>query len=346
MAYSAANDRLRRPVTGFPALYLLLHPLRYDAGMAAYPAGEVTIAEAPPAGRHAALEWLLSDWTAPARSAQLLELSALAATPPHRLLEARRDGVFVGSTFLRFQAGATAFVWTPRTAAVGGDVAATALVRAAGDLAVSAGAAMVQGLTEVVGPEGGWFAAAGFEHAADLVYLCATQDCFPATAPASELDFEPYTPACRARLATLVTATYDGTLDCPTLNGRRSPEDVLAGYQATGAFDPSRWLFARHAGRDVGCVLLADHVEGPVPAQPQMELVYMGLVPEARGRGWGRHLARQAQWLARQAGRPRLLLAVDAANAPALAAYTAVGFATLGTRAVWLRFPPAALAPR
>ena len=40
-------------------------------------------------------------------------------------------------------------------------------------------------------------------------------------------------------------------------------------------------------------LLLADH-----PKARHWELMYMGLVPEVRGRGWGRQIARYAQWLA------------------------------------------------
>ena len=73
--------------------------------------------------------------------------------------------------------------------------------------------------------------------------------------------------------------------------------------------------------RDVGCLLLADH-----PRHNSMELLYLGLIPAARGRGWGKHLVRRAQGLTRLAGRSRLVLAVDAANAPAVQTYTATGF--------------------
>ena len=42
-------------------------------------------------------------------------------------------------------------------------------------------------------------------------------------------------------------------------------------------------------------------------AMAHMELMYMGLVPEARGRGgWGVTIVRHAQWLVRQAGCPRV----------------------------------------
>ena len=93
--------------------------------------------------------------------------------------------------------------------------------------------------------------------------------------------------------------SYEGTLDCPALNGVRDLPDVLASYRACGEFDPAeRWFIACRGERDVGCLLLADH-----PDADQWEIVYVGLVPEERGRGSGLALTRHAQWLARQAGR-------------------------------------------
>jgi ribosomal protein S18 acetylase RimI-like enzyme len=85
-------------------------------------------------------------------------------------------------------------------------------------------------------------------------------------------------------------------------------------------------------GRDVGVLLLADH-----PRAGHWELMYMGLVPEARGHGWGRHIARHAQWLARCAAVERIVLAVDAANRPALAMYERAGFAEWDRRSVFVR---------
>jgi ribosomal protein S18 acetylase RimI-like enzyme len=117
------------------------------------------------------------------------------------------------------------------------------------------------------------------------------------------------------------------------LNGVRSIADVLDGYRAYGVFNPKLWLIARHADSDVGCLILADH-----PRHGNLELVYMGVVPECRGRGWGGTLARQAQWMARTLGRPRLVLAVDAANQPAIAAYVAAGFQAWDRRRAMVRF--------
>ena len=99
-----------------------------------------------------------------------------------------------------------------------------------------------------------------------------------------------------------------------------------------GAFAPDQWLIVRHQGRDVGCLLLADH-----PEPGNRELVYMGLVPAVRGHGWGSHITQHAQWLARQAGRPRLVLAVDAANGPAIRVYESLGFRAWDRKSVYLR---------
>ena len=65
----------------------------------------------------------------------------------------------------------------------------------------------------------------------------------------------------------------------------------------------------------------------------------MGLVPEVRGRGWGRQITRYAQWLGRGARIERILVAVDAANEPAVAAYRSTGFELWERRSVYLRFP-------
>jgi ribosomal protein S18 acetylase RimI-like enzyme len=177
---------------------------------------------------------------------------------------------------------------------------------------------------------------AGFEPLAELLYLVSGRDDFPRARPTSDLEFEPYSAAGHDRLARVVEATYEGTLDCPQLDGVRQIDDILAGYRSTGVFAPSRWLLVRNGARDVGCLLLADH-----PNEENWELVYMGLVPSARGNGWGKDVTRHAQWLTGQAGRARLVLAVDAANKPAIRTYLELGFRRWDRRRVlWRTFEP------
>ena len=86
------------------------------------------------------------------------------------------------------------------------------------------------------------------------------------------------------------------------------------------------------AGAILGCLLLTEH-----PAEKNWELIYFGVVPEARGSGQGLEIVRQAQWLTGQSSAERLVLAVDAANSPAIAVYAAAGFEAWDRRSVFLR---------
>jgi ribosomal protein S18 acetylase RimI-like enzyme len=176
--------------------------------------------------------------------------------------------------------------------------------------------------------------AAGFAHLVDLEYL--SWEAAPVPPPAT-LQFEPFQEPQSDRLARLIEATYAETKDCPALNGTRPMSEVLAGYRGTGRYRPENWQFARVGGEDVGVLLLADHA-----AAQYWELMYMGLAPPVRGRGWGGDIVRHAQRMARNAGAERLLLAVDAANAPALAMYRDAGFTPWDQRTVYVRFGGAA----
>jgi mycothiol synthase len=172
----------------------------------------------------------------------------------------------------------------------------------------------------------------GFRHLADLLYISAESSKFPLAAPPSELNYVPYDATQRERLMVLVARTYEGTLDCVALDGVRDLEHVIGGYEATGVYRPENWLFVRAGGEDVGVLLIADHPKGR-----HWELMYMALVPEARGRGWGRQVTRYAQWLARGAGVERIVVAVDGANTPAVAMYRDCGFELWDQRVVYVR---------
>lgn len=170
-----------------------------------------------------------------------------------------------------------------------------------------------------------WFLAAGYRFAGDMLYLGAElselgKRKIPGI-PIEQLELRPHSPADFDRWIPLIERTYEKTLDCPAVDGMRPTSDVLLGYRDIGQPRDDWWFIASHAGQDIGCLLLADHR----PAK-HAELVYMGLIPEARGRGWGVHLALQAQHLAATSGAEHLVLSVDAANMPALRHYQAAGF--------------------
>jgi ribosomal protein S18 acetylase RimI-like enzyme len=299
-------------------------------------ADRLAIVPAAPEQAVEALRLVFRDLASEAREcyvSALTEQIASDAVGAEGLWLARRAGRLAGAVLAQSQAGRMAVVWPPRLVAHEPAATAGLLLERALQWLAGQGVRMAHALLETVTEtDDAVLRAGGFAPLAELVYLGSERTDFPERCPEGPIRFEPYCPANHDRLVRAVEASYEETLDCPELNGIRDTADVLAGYRATGVFDPARWLIARSGNEDVGCLLLADH-----PQEETWELVYMGLSVEARRRGWGRQIARHAQWLAGQAGRPRLLVAVDAANAPALRVYAAVGFQVWDRRRVYLK---------
>jgi mycothiol synthase len=129
--------------------------------------------------------------------------------------------------------------------------------------------------------------------------------------------------------------TYEGTLDCPEVNGVRSIDDVLIGHRAQGAFDPERWWLVCEGETPVGVLLMTEMPDGG-----EWELAYMGVVPEARRRGVGREILLFALCAARAAGAPAVTLSVDVRNEPAKKLYRSMGFEAYDGRIVYLAIWP------
>ncbi len=298
---------------------------------------DIVIGPASLERQRAALELVLRDVPLEDRP-RVVQQTMLAAAAGERsldgLLVATRGGQVVGAVWAEMQPGRTAGVWAPQVAGPQAKgIAGALLARLAEELR----AHHVQMAQALVAPDAQQsaetFRDAGFEHLTDLLYLVSTTGQFPTAPVARDLTLEPVLPQSEARLAAIIDATYEQTLDCPRLNGVRDCRDVLAGYRATSHDDTSDWFLARRGERDVGCLLLARHDEIET-----WEVVYMGLALDARGAGLGAELARQAQWQVRRAGGDRLVLAVDTANEPAVKAYAAAGFVTFDRRRVFVRF--------
>jgi ribosomal protein S18 acetylase RimI-like enzyme len=178
-------------------------------------------------------------------------------------------------------------------------------------------------------PEASLVRAAGLQHAGDLLYLAS--DLAGAAAPPRGLQFEPYSESQEERMEKLVERTYESSLDFPILDGVRALEEVLDGYRHSGDYRPEFWRFVLQEEKDIGCLLLTPHAEAA------WELVYMGLVPQARGAGLGTAITAYAQGLVRAFGGRRLFLAVDAANSPAVASYRRAGFEPWREASVFLK---------
>jgi ribosomal protein S18 acetylase RimI-like enzyme len=303
------------------------------------------VLRAPPALRREALEMVLQDVPEGRRSEYIDRLLASAQAREldlDGLLVARQGDGLVGAIWGYLQPGHVASLWPPVVLDSDGDAASDALLSHLATWLANGGTEIAQALLPVDGArQTAQMVRQGFTHMADLLYMVCLASHFPNSEPQSPLAFEAASAAADARLTGVVERTYERTLDCPQLNGVRDVRDVLAGYRACGTFDPSRWLIARDGEQDVGCLLLTDE-----PADDQWEIVYAGLVPAARGHGYGLSMARHAQWLARCAGRARLVLAVDAANVPAVKMYERAGFVVWDRRRALIRiFPRGGAAP-
>jgi mycothiol synthase len=282
-----------------------------------------------------ALQLLYGYLPEPQRRQQVSAMRAADAAlkQPAGMFAAYRDGQMAGVVQARVQPGCCAEFALPQLTP--GEAASTThlLMQAAEDWMRQQNVRMAQIMLADPPPSQiALLSAWGFAYVGDLLYLMCGADKFPGEPPASSLEFEAYSSANHGRLARVVTQTYEQTRDCPGLNGVRQVDDVLASYQATGIFDPQRWLIARYQQEDIGCLLLADF-----PQHDNYELVYMGVAPAHRGRRWGVEIVRYAQWRTRQAGRSWLVLAVDAANQPAIDMYAAAGFQTWECRQAYVK---------
>lgn len=249
------------------------------------------------------------------------------------LLVARQRHLVVGVTWGERQAGKTAVIWPARVVSDDFAYVGDELQRRLDEDLATRGVQMSQALlNDGSSDDAHRLLRCGYERAADLLFLMSGLRNAASDEPKGRLSFEAFRADQRQRLADVVERTYVGSMDIPAMDGMRDMADVLDGYEQTGEFSPDRWMFVQSEGRDVGCLLLADH-----PQLNQWELVYMGIVPEARGNRWGAIVTAHAQSLAKRAGRDRLVLAVDALNDPAIAAYSRAAFVEWFRRVVLLK---------
>jgi len=131
----------------------------------------------------------------------------------------------------------------------------------------------------------------------------------------------------RQLFADAIGVSYEQTMDCPGLVGLRTMDDIIAGHQATGVFDPDIWFAISSGDEPVGVMLL-----NAVPQRSALELVYLGIGPKWRGKGLARVLLKHAITVANRRLLPHFTLAVDQTNAPALKLYRSLQFVETGRK--------------
>ncbi len=148
-----------------------------------------------------------------------------------------------------------------------------------------------------------------------------------------KLQFISCADAMPAEFGATLLRTYEGSLDCPELDGMRGIDEIIAGHRGIGVHHPDCWWLVRHDTQPVGVVMLTEIVGTTI-----WELAYLGVTPEHRGRGWGRWMTLHALSVLRARNVERLTLAVDGRNLPARRLYGSLGFTENEPLDVVLRF--------
>lgn len=167
---------------------------------------------------------------------------------------------------------------------------------------------------------------AGFKHLAHLIYMqryvTASNRTHNALTFGPSVHVYNWSETNRKRFADAILASYIDTFDCPALLGVRHIDDVIAGHMSAGEFDPKRWFAIYDGDTPLGVMLL-----NRISHRSALELVYLGLAPEARGKGMGRKLVQHAMNITSENNACQILLAVDQENEPARKLYQRMGFA-------------------
>ncbi len=281
-----------------------------------------------------AMSLLLSDRVIGQETASLLQ----SVQRIEGVMMATAGGEVVGASWLLQPAGSAALLVPPVTTERAPAGTGYRLLTAATSWAAENDCRRVQAfvLNDAAGMED-LLTEFGFHAGPRLHYMAGEADQIAATGSGpvaewtGELQWSRYDSTMRARMEQVVEQTYIDSLDCPETPDRQSPQEALDNYLAAGESGARHWWILRRGERDVGCLILADH-----PVYRQLELLYMGIVPSCRGRGWGILVSRGARHIAAALGRDRVVLAVDHGNSPALQTYEKAGYRITETRRLYL----------
>jgi mycothiol synthase len=285
----------------------------------------------------AAFRLLFKNTTADDRESRVVNALGLVhrgELDPQGLFVLRGRGRLLGAVLCLPLPGESALVWPPQCLPnKRRSLFEDALLHCAADWLRACNVRVAQAL---LSPEEAERAAAlprnGFAHVTHLLFLRNDLSLPPRRLKfRARLKYQAHDPSKPSVFHQTLQNTYKDTLDCPELNGVRGVEEVIAGHRGQSHFDPDLWLLALADGLPVGVLLLMRS-----PETHDWEISYVGVVPEARRRGFGRELVLKALAEARTAGAPCLTLSVDGRNQPARELYRVLGFEPYDRREVFL----------
>lgn len=271
-----------------------------------------------------------------ARISAILDQFAAGQIPLEGIFQAWENGQMVGALFSQARTDGCQMLWSP-TMLEGRSTAPffEPFDKYCRKLACPAALALVDFRQEH--DEQSLLSIGRFEYLSDLIYMVLILDQVkaPQIGESEYLQFESlqsFSGSDKKRLETLVKASYQNSRDFPRLMGILPVDKVLDGYRNGSEFDPSLWFFVRGGNRDIGVLLMSDFPE------KQIELTYMGLIEDVRGRGFGREIVRFAHQTARDRRCTVLLTAVDEQNTAAVRSYQAQGFQAWDRKKIYVRF--------
>jgi len=265
----------------------------------------------------------------PARVRHCLDLLENGVLDPNGIWIACEGQAVVGVQVCIALAGAACLFWLPTS----NDGCSDALVHAGLQWSQAIGCKLAQALaipSELALAEP--LVRCGFRKVTRMRQLAHDLGEVPAEI-ASPLRYQSFGPALAQEFAATLERTYEGTLDCPELNGKRTIDEILAGHRAQGRFHADCWWLAYQDAAPVGIVMLVEQ-----PDSASWELAYLGVVPEYRRRRLGRDMMLRAMHVVRDRPATRLVLALDERNAPAQRLYQALGFVEIECNEVLLYF--------
>jgi mycothiol synthase len=284
-----------------------------------------------------ALSMILGSRGVPADKSQVADFMRYAAGRDLSLLliwVAVDDGVMGWAGLPMLNPGRTVLLLAPDATMIADPSAATAAIESICQHFAVRGAQLAQVLIDPAeGATVELYTSRGFRVMAELLYMhrAIRRTAMPSPLP-GPVRVLTYSPATHDLFARAILATYEQSLDCPQLNGVRDIEDVIAGHKSAGVFDPADWFVLAQPDGPIAVLLMTrvNNLDG-------MEIVYVGVSPDARGRGLGDYLMKFAAGHTTARRCRHIALAVDSNNAPAIKLYHRHGFSKSTSRMALMR---------